>query len=75
MPLPSCPNCKKSLVEWLSVFGEPPRADYYRCVDCRHVWSVPREPVNQRTNLSVAGSSADAAVQAARPQPRAVRHN
>jgi hypothetical protein len=72
MPLPSCPNCKKSLVEWLSVFGEPPRDDYYRCVDCRHVWSVPREPANSRPGSTVPGSSVEPA---ARPLPRVVRHN
>lgn len=75
MPLPLCPNCRKSLVEWLSVFGEPPRDDYYRCVDCRHVWSVPREPANPRTNPSVTGSSADSAAHPARHHPRVVRQN
>jgi hypothetical protein len=62
MPLLRCPRCKRGPVEWLSTFGEPPREDYYRCVACRHVWSIPRQQGQNTASVDVPGVSKSSAV-------------
>src|SRR5262245_15802058 len=43
MPHPACPACLSTRVRWLAETSKRTYVDYYyRCGDCGHVWSVPK---------------------------------
>ncbi len=41
--VPNCPACDGTLVRLLPSPSEISRADYYRCSQCGHVWTVDKE--------------------------------
>ena len=40
---PDCPACDGTLARRLPSLSDGSRADYYRCPQCTHVWSVDKE--------------------------------
>ena len=37
-----CPECSSGDIRWLSHLSQSCWVDYYRCVTCGHVWTLPK---------------------------------
>jgi len=42
MPVTHCPRCTSTGIRKLEVLGAFNDADYYRCDQCAHIWTVDR---------------------------------
>jgi uncharacterized Zn finger protein len=42
MPSRPCPICTTETVRLLDVASEDAYVNYYRCLNCGHVWTVPK---------------------------------
>jgi hypothetical protein len=43
MPVTYCPRCESARIRKLQVLGAFNDADYYRCDQCAHIWTVDRD--------------------------------
>ncbi len=52
-PLIPCPKCEQPGT-YLRVLSQSSYVDYYRCDDCEHVWTVPKDKGEPTTDVTVA---------------------
>ena len=48
-----CPKCTRPGT-YLKAVSQSSSVDYYRCDDCEHVWTVPKDEREPTTDLPVA---------------------
>jgi transposase-like protein len=50
-----CPACHADVIERLQHISDGSRVDYWRCLDCQHVWNVPKDadgPIHHVTPIA-----------------------